>query len=231
MGLGFTFVKFGGKENKATEGSRAEEPQRSVLSEGPTRCVLLLLLAQENQLRGLQSQLWTTAVPSSLLSHPSCPPPVLLLPRSLLAGERQTTERKSGRLLRPHSPTGTAAASADWGSSNSPSRRRLWGLWLGTSSFPPSQRGWLLPPHYSHHPQSQVQGGINLSKARAHSQMAGRSCERPHHLWGKAAAWSPVLGASILPPSWGAGEGAGGGARLLLPHSCSCGPGRSESRG
>lgn len=97
MGLGFTFVKFGGKENKATEGSRAEEPQRSVLSEGPPRCVLRLLLAQENQLRGLQSQLWTTAVPSSLLSHPSCPPPVLLLPRSLLAGERQTTERLSGR--------------------------------------------------------------------------------------------------------------------------------------
>lgn len=52
MGLGFTFVKFGGKENEATGGSRAKEPQRSVLSVGPTRCVLLLLLAQ-NQLRGL----------------------------------------------------------------------------------------------------------------------------------------------------------------------------------
>lgn len=36
--------------------------------------------------------------------------------------------------------------------------------------------------------------------------MAGRSCEQPHHLWGKTAAWSPVLGASILPPSWGRGR-------------------------
>lgn len=174
MGLGFTFVKFGGKENKATEGSRAEEPQRSVLSEGPPRCVLRLLLAQENQLRGLQSQLWTTAVPSSLLSHPSCPPPVLLLPRSLLAGERQTTERKSGRLLRPHSPTGTAAASADWGSSNSPSRSRLWGLWLGTSSFPPLPEG-VAPPSPLLSPPPESSSGWHKSFKSQGSQPDGRT--------------------------------------------------------
>lgn len=58
MGLGFTFVKFGGKENKATEGSRAEERQQNVLSEGPTKSVLLLLLAQENHLCGLRTAGW-----------------------------------------------------------------------------------------------------------------------------------------------------------------------------
>lgn len=97
MGLGFTFVKFGRKENKATEGSRAEERQRSMPSEGPTRSVLLLLLAQENNRVGYSPSSGLRAVPPSLLSHPSCPPPMLLLPQLLLAWERQTTERLSGR--------------------------------------------------------------------------------------------------------------------------------------
>lgn len=68
--------------------------------------------------------------------------------------------------------------------------------------------GWLLPPRYSHRPQSQVQGGMNLSEARARSQAAGRPVSS-HHLWGKAAAWSPELGASI--PLGEGGQEAGPG--------------------
>lgn len=85
VGLGFTFVKFGGKENKATECSRAEERQRSMLSEGPARSVLLCCLPRRINRVGYSPSSGLRAVPPSLLSHPSCSPPMLLLPQLLLA--------------------------------------------------------------------------------------------------------------------------------------------------
>lgn len=71
------------KPQKAAE--PAEERQRSMASEGPARSVLLLLLAQENNRVGYSPSSGLRAVPPSLLSHPSCPPPMLLLPQLLLA--------------------------------------------------------------------------------------------------------------------------------------------------
>lgn len=102
------------------------------------------------------------------LSTTQAPPPTV----TVIQEKGRLSQRGSGRLLRPHSPTGTAAASADWGSSNSPSRSRLWGLWLGTSSSP--LQG-VAPPSPLLSPPPESSSGWHKSFKSQGSQPDGRT--------------------------------------------------------
>lgn len=129
MGPRLTFAKFGREGKQSYQGEA--QPPPNPLSHHPCWKACSpkkprTHWAGNSPSSGLQ------AVPPSLHSLPSCPPPSNSLPsNSHVSPEKDTggcsAAQTSCRPLRPHSPTGTAAVSAGWGSSSSPSPSRLWG--------------------------------------------------------------------------------------------------------
>lgn len=163
MGPGFTFAKLGaeGKQSSQSSQGGAPEPPESMLSEG------------------------TVPVQDCRLSLLACAPTPLGLPPPTVAVSQEEGAGSGRPCGRPHSPTGTAAVSAGWGSSNSPSRAGSGDTHASTSSLegvaPPS-------PLLSQPPESS--SGWHES-FRSQGSQPGGPVSSHGHPWGETAAQSP----------------------------------------